>query len=111
MTLVGRGTSPFNADPVATGEHFVGRRTAAFEPERRLAIAILQDAIECYQKHLLLRDHTFEDAEAWIMSREHEYLFSFEGICQMLDVNAQCLRRGLVAWRERQLRQLDDERS
>ena len=79
---------------------------AARAPERRLAIAILQDAVECYQKCSSCHDQTtqqlFVEAEHWIMSRNHEYVFSFECICELLEINPDFLRRGLLACRAQQ---------
>jgi len=84
--------------------------------EHRLLLAVLEDAIHCYQKHLLARSRNdrqlFEDAERWIMgwdgSRLHRVpddipTFSFENICEVLGLDAQYLRRGLRSWRAAQL--------
>jgi hypothetical protein len=62
-------------------------------PERRLAMAILRDAIECYQGTGTATE--FTEAETWILSRDRGYLFSFENVCELLDINAEWLRRGL----------------
>jgi hypothetical protein len=86
------------------------KRKGAHEAERRLAVAVLQDAVDCYQKHLLARDRKtrqlFIDAEQWISSDDRSWPFSFENICDLLHVNAAYLRRGLFLWKERRLRDL-----
>jgi len=83
------------------------KRKGAHEPERRLAIAVLQDAVDCFQKHLRARDRKtqqlFADAEEWICSDDRSWPFSFENICDLLQINAAYLRRGLLSWREREL--------
>jgi len=83
------------------------KRKGAHEPERRLAIAVLQDAVDCFQKHLRARDRKarelFLDAGEWIASVDRSWPFSFENICDLLQINAEYLRRGLLAWKERQL--------
>ena len=83
------------------------KRKGNHEPERRLAIAVLQDAVDCFQKHLRPRDRRghqlFTEAEEWICSQDRSWPFSFENICDLLQINAEYLRRGLVAWKERQL--------
>ena len=83
------------------------RRKTAHEPERRLVIALLQDAVDCYQKHLFARDRKarqlYVDAEEWITSDEREWPFSFENVCELLNIHPVYLRRGLLEWRERAL--------
>ena len=83
------------------------KRKGAHEPERRLAIAVLQDAVDCYQKHLRASDRKaqqlFADAQEWICSDDRTWPFSFENICDLLQINAAYLRRGLLSWRERAL--------
>ncbi len=83
------------------------RRKGAHEPERRLVVAVLQDAVDCFQKHLAARDRRarqlYLDAEEWIGSDDRSWPFSFENVCDLLQINAEYLRRGLLAWRDRQL--------
>jgi hypothetical protein len=83
------------------------KRKGAHEPERRLAVAVLQDAVDCFQKHLRARDRKaqqlFSEAEEWICSEDRSWPFSFENICDLLQINAEYLRRGLVSWKEREL--------
>ena len=81
------------------------RRSVTFHGERRLMIAILEDAVEVYRKQAgasdRKRQQLFEDAEAWIESCEHAWLFSFENICDVLGFEAEYLRKGLRAWKQR----------
>jgi hypothetical protein len=83
------------------------RRKGEHEPERRLVIAVLQDAVDCFQKHLFARDRKqqqlFSDAEAWISSIDRSWPFSFENVCDLLQINAEYLRRGLQIWKEQEL--------
>ncbi|MFN8624939.1 MAG: hypothetical protein U0587_02980 [Candidatus Binatia bacterium] len=83
------------------------RRKGGHEPERRLVAALLEDAVECYQKHLRARDpkarRLFLDAEEWICSEDRTWPFSFENVCDLLQINPEYLRRGLLAWTDRQL--------
>jgi hypothetical protein len=81
------------------------------ERERLLMLAVLEDAVDCYQKHAHARDpraaQLFEEAEEWVESADRSWLFSFENICDTLEINADYVRRGLREWRQhaRQLRQ------
>src|SRR3989442_15584982 len=95
-------------DTLLPSQYFaVLKRKGAHEPERRLAVAVLQDAVDCFQKHLRSQDRKarqlFLDAEEWICSEDRSWPFSFENICDLLQINAEYLRRGLMAWRDRQV--------
>lgn len=83
------------------------RRRLEQEPERRLIAAMLQDAVECFQKHLFAHDRKkrqlFLDAEQWICSTDRQWPFSFENVCEMLQLDPGYLRKGLLAWKEAQL--------
>ncbi len=85
------------------------KRKSHQEPERRLAIAVLEDAVDCFQKHLLARDRKsqqlFVDADEWISSDDRSWPFAFENICDLLQINSEYLRRGLAAWKDKQLSQ------
>lgn len=74
--------------------------------EHRLLIAIMQDAIECFQKHIHARDskrrQLYVDAEVWITDLEDEGPFSFTNICELLGMNPDYLRLGLLDWRDRE---------
>jgi hypothetical protein len=82
--------------------------------ERLLLVAILEDAIKCFQRLLFARNaqqqRLLREAERWIMAREkparspdtHPY-FSFDQICDVLDLDADDLRAELQRWKRRQL--------
>jgi hypothetical protein len=88
------------------------RNSAAQSSEKRLMLAVLQNAFDCYQKYLHANDaagrELFEEAAAWIRSTNREGLFSFENISEALDIEAEYFRRGLAEWHNRQL---DSQRS
>jgi hypothetical protein len=108
-TIVGeRDSRLFQPDVLLPTQYFATlRRKQIQEPEKRLVVAILEDAVDCYRKHLFARDHKarqlFEDAESWILAEDREWPFSFENICELLDLNPEYLRRGLLTWKEQQL--------
>ncbi len=76
--------------------------------ERRLALAVLTEAVQCFQKHAVARDvrgrRLFREAEQWLMGGDNNPQFSFEGICEALKLDPGYLRNGLRRWRERQHR-------
>jgi|SRR5437588_4347246 len=81
------------------------RRRTEHDGERRLMIAVLEDAVDVYRKQAEARDprgeQLFQEAEAWIEDADRTWLFSFQNICDVLDIDADYLRRGLRAWKQR----------
>ena len=78
---------------------------ASLQPEKRLMLAVLEDAIDCYQKYAFARESRgqefFAEAEEWLFSSDNAWVFSYENICQTLDLNPDYIRRGLQEWRQR----------
>jgi hypothetical protein len=96
----------FQPDTLLPSQYFDRiRRRASFDGERRLMVAILEDAVEVYRKQAGATDRKrrqlFEDAEAWIESADTKWIFSFENICDVLGIHATYLRRGLRTWKTR----------
>lgn len=94
-------------DPILPSQLYTSGCGERARGERRLILAILEDAVGCYQKYLLARDNRgrrlFRDAEQWLGSSSREMMFSFENICDILGLDAQYMREQLFSWRERQL--------
>ncbi len=69
-------------------------------------LAVLEDAIDSFQKYAHANDlrgrQLFVDAWKWILSSEKQWLFSFENICQAVDMDPAYIREGLKRWRARQ---------
>jgi len=76
------------------------RRKTPLEPETTLMLAVLEDAIACFQKSILARGgrgrRMFRGAEEWILEEKSGWLFSFENICEVLGFNPECVRKGLM---------------
>ena len=81
------------------------RRRETLSCERRLMLAVLQNALDYYQKYIFADDRAgrelFEEAADWIGSTDRESLYSFENISEALDINPGYFRRGLVLWHKR----------
>jgi len=81
------------------------RRSASLSSEKRLMLAVLHDAFDCYQKYLFAIDREgrqlFEGAAAWINCTSKDHLFSFESITEALDIEPNYFRRGLAEWHKR----------
>lgn len=76
--------------------------------ERQLMLAILRDAVECFQRFALARDaqgrETFDEADEWIFSPERVWPFSFENICDVLEIDSDYVRNGLAPLRSTEAR-------
>jgi len=79
-------------------------RKAHLEPEKKLMLAVLKDAIDCFQDNALAqggkKKKRFGEAEEWILADNNDWLFSFENICEALGFNPQYVRQGLMRWKE-----------
>lgn len=93
----------FGLDALAPSQFFEisGRQALTKKGEIQLLIAVLQDAVECFQKNALSGDRHFEEAEHWIMGRsgKSDALLSFEYVCSVLDLDPESVRQGLHRWR------------
>jgi hypothetical protein len=63
------------------------RRKTLLEPGQWLMLAILEDAIRCFQDNLLTQNvrsrRLFEEAEEWIVEADGDWVFSFENIVRL----------------------------
>jgi hypothetical protein len=83
------------------------RRREHLEPEKALLLAILQDAIDSFLKYRGARDKVgkerFQEAKQWILETGNDWIFSFDNVCELLGIDPQFLRRGLLASMEKTL--------
>ena len=98
----------FQPDSLLSAHYFETlRRKTILEPEKVLMLAILEDAIHCFQDNLLAQNvrsrRLFEEAEEWIVEADGDWVFSFENICEALGFNAAYVRKGLLRWTENKL--------
>ena len=101
-----RLTGLFQPDTLLPSQYFDRmRRRSEHDGERRLMIAVLEDAVDVYRKQAGAKDpraqQLFHEAEEWIEDPDRTWLFSFQNICDVLDIDAEYLRRGLHGWKER----------
>jgi len=72
--------------------------------EVALMRAVLEDAIDCFQKLGRPGDQNLaKDAERWFFADDHHWPFSFVNICAVLGLNAEYVRLGLQRWRRNPL--------
>jgi len=94
--------------PVQYFENF--RRKVQTEPEKRLMLAVLEDALACFQKHFSSRGgrglRLFRETEEWIFRGDNGQPFSFTNICEVVGFDPQYIRQGLLRWRTRKIEDL-----
>jgi hypothetical protein len=98
-----RVNSLFQVDTLAAQQyHETYRRKLPQQAEIRLMLAILEDAINCYQDNMFAlnkkRAQLHKDAEEWFMSNDTSWIFSFVSICSLLNVEPEYFRQGLKGW-------------
>jgi hypothetical protein len=81
----------------------LGRRW--MQPEHRLMLAVLEDAVHAYQTGCAAyggeRRLNFRDTAEWFASEDTAWPFSFVTICQHLGIEPDYIRAGLRRWRDR----------
>jgi hypothetical protein len=99
--------SLFEPDTLLSTQYFENLRSKTLVPERKLMLAVLQDAINCFQANVMAqsgrRKKLFKDTEDWIMAQDDNWIFSFVSICEILRLNPEYVRRGLLRWKEKKL--------
>jgi hypothetical protein len=94
----------FQPDVLASAQYMEKwRYRRSHEPEKMLMCAVLEDAIVCYQRFFLVSTGSgraaFKEAENWLMHEKSDWPFSFERICEALDLSPDYIRTGLARWR------------
>jgi len=96
-------------DALTPEQYYDGVRAddASARPIKRLMLAVLEDAMRCYQTYASSRNRVqrrlFVEAEKWLMDRRAGGVFAFETVCETLGIEPSCLRAGLRRWRLQQL--------
>jgi hypothetical protein len=100
--------SLFEPDTLVSAQYLENLlRKTVLEPEKRLVLAVLEDAINCFQVNVMAergrRKKLFKESEDWIMGRDDDWIFSFVSVCELLRFNPEYVRRGLLRWKEKKL--------
>jgi len=99
------GGAELEPEVVLPSQYFGGAIVdASLQPEKRLMLAVLEDAIHCYQDNLFSQrgknKRLFDETEEWITTRGRDWFFSFHNVCESLGFNPEYVRRGLLRWKE-----------
>jgi|SRR5262245_32192800 len=85
------------------------------EGEEALMLAVLENAIEYFQKYAVAQSQRekrlFKEAEEWILEKNSDWFFSFENICETLELYPDYIRQGLMRWKEAKCRSVQPHQS
>ena len=98
----------FPLDPADASQIEAVYKRTIRDGEERLMFAVLENAVEYFQKYVLARKprgkQLFQEAEEWFLDEDGEGLFSFESICETLGLHPAHIRKGLMVWKEARLK-------
>ncbi len=99
-------TSLFQPDTILSAEYFDNlRRKTVLEPEKRLMLALLEDAVHCFRDNLssqtARKKKLFDETENWILQKDGDWIFSFDQVCEALGFSPEYVRQGLLRWKKR----------
>jgi hypothetical protein len=102
----------FEPDTLLPIQYFEAmRRKHLLEGEKRLILSVLEDAVECFMKCIDASSskgqRLYRDADEWIALEDKHWVFSFDNVCDMLDINPEYMRRGLKDWKQRKIEALE----
>jgi hypothetical protein len=98
----------FQPDVLIPAQYFDTLRSkTGMEPEKRLLLAVLEDAVRCFQDNVSAESDAkkklFAEAAEWFLYKSDDWAFSFENICDALGLNPEYMHRGLLRWKEKTL--------
>jgi hypothetical protein len=100
-------TEPAGAGDLVVPEQFFDRAKLPNDPERRLRLAVLEEALSLFQKHIGATEgrpkFAFQEVLTWISSRDRSWPFAFENVCDALEIDPDYLRDGLARRRRSML--------
>jgi len=108
LSLEEKVASLFQPDTVLPAQYLeTVRRKTYLEPEKKLMLSVLEDAVACFQKYAFTQDahgkSLLREAEEWIREESTEWLFSFDNICESLGLHPKYIRGGLHQWKEKKV--------
>lgn len=85
-------TARFQPDILIPAQYFETVRPKSIAmPEKALMLAILEDAVCCFQKYLLASDRRgrilFKEAESWIFGGDDSGVFAYMNVCDVLCID------------------------
>jgi hypothetical protein len=104
----------FEPDFVLPEQIIEGYRNDSYlSGEKALMLAVLEDAIRCFQEHF--RNPRYNprllsvEAEEWIRTDDWDWPFSFNNVCENLGLGPEALRAALLRWKALRLAAAGEE--
>lgn len=100
-------SSLFQPDPFIPSRYLeTMERKSYLAAEKYLMLAVLEDAVVCFQKYLFARTprerSLFRETEEWLfIEKRSDWPFSYGSICEALGIDPDYLRSGLSRWKEK----------
>lgn len=100
--------SLFEPDTLVSTQYLESfRQKTPIEPEKMLMLAVLEDAINCFQVNVMAErgraKKLFDETSHWFLDRNDDWIFSFGSVCEILQLNPEYVRGGLLRWKEKKL--------
>jgi hypothetical protein len=99
MSQTAYAENTFAPDVVLPVQFYAEQGVAGRSPERRLMLAILEDAVLTVLKHSgkpgKRARRLVREVERWVALHDTSWIFSFESICSVLDIDAGAMRNSL----------------
>jgi len=97
--------SLFQPDVLIPGQFMATTKSKTHrEPEQRLILAVLEDAVWCFQNGVRSKDkkkqELYREAEEWLLEEGSRWLFSFNEICDLLGLESKYIRKQLLDWKK-----------
>ena len=114
LTMDEKIASLFQPDTVLPAQYYGNqRRRNLLQPEMQLTLAILEDAINCFQDNLMAESgkgkKLFNETEEWILDEGDDWIFSFRNVCELLGFSPAYMRQGLLRWKLERRRRDDKD--
>jgi len=102
-------SSLIELDVLLADQYFATFRRKELEPEKQLMLAVLEDAVTCFQRYIFGRNRwartLYNETEDWICDENTDYAFSFDNICAVFGLDPKYVRDGLLRWKKSKLAQ------
>jgi len=92
------GDSACTLDAVLPSQLDSNRADAGLVPEKRLMLAVLEEAVFTYQRDVGVGGVEFGEVERWFADDDRDWPFSFVNICGALELEPSFVRHGLAEW-------------
>lgn len=83
------------------------RRREFMEPEKKLMLAVLEDALFCLERYFRVqsrrRQRRYLETEDWVFRADDGDPFSFDNVCEVLGLQPSYVRKGVLQWKQHRL--------